>query len=458
MCRLLPVPATTLAYASTLERSLTDIPDAYRTRLRVQFDSVDVWLFVDEYYGRWLEVGGTYTAAHVRRVGLFYEDENVVSGSYATPLITETNSSAPDTLTYTLAIDHPYAASAGAYADQTRSDTLTFHVCDSNGCSGAVHPFYIVSYLGDAGEGQENAYARIAAGKFLPLQFDNLSLRTARRFVWRGDLHDPRQYGLSRRSGALASAVVARDPPWTTQWVGSAPTSHHTLGIALEIIERSGTHGAAIDAQSVFSVSSLSGDAAGRATAARTDAQILSLFEGSAQEQSEDAQRLDGDCILVWSGQPTLRSDSTMYPSANIATALAASVHYSTDEQQLAQAYAAGGYNLILGQRRRRWHVRDKYVLCNAKFWPAACFYAGRIVLAFTSSRGGKGASMASLFDPMDACLPPKILLSISKSNPISRVGRWVRASTISCRAAPETALYASICFIQPRTAHATRW
>jgi hypothetical protein len=107
-----PVAAVSLPYPAVVQQTWTgDIPDQYRSRLRVQEQGAfDQWLFVDEITGYALTRLGGLAFRELRLDDMF-----VVGGPDPGPAVVQ------------LSADHPYFASApglgsGTYMDQTYTD------------------------------------------------------------------------------------------------------------------------------------------------------------------------------------------------------------------------------------------------------------------------------------------------------------------------------------------------
>lgn len=117
---------TSPPYAASADQTITgDIPDQYRTGLDVSastaFGSFSRQLWVDEIYGRRLEFDSNFDADHVEETA-DYSDLSFRLELDDIPLETVTGSGLPSfNYTATVEITHPYAANAGAYADQTHT-------------------------------------------------------------------------------------------------------------------------------------------------------------------------------------------------------------------------------------------------------------------------------------------------------------------------------------------------
>lgn len=338
----MPVPGTTLPYASAQTEKHSwdengDIPDPYRSRLHIQFDQIDVWLFADETYGYWLYVGGEYgcTADYncqTRYSTLFLERErgsdfpltpNVFASCHAgqtgctgSPAKIATNEFVPlanstvplnGGVTVTIQADHPYAAAAlgsqtlGTYADDTFTDSFN----DSRGFpfnSGSpnVYSTYILQSWGRSGRGNAARMSAMAGDKQ-----DN---------VW-GPSRCLFGSALPIPSNLCEAILVNTSIPGTAAaWLGEAGKAtaladgvnksqsqeHHTIGLVLDESFSSGTNDVSthIDAATGLGVASKGAAATDTQAAFVTDATVYDAFEGSATEQATD--NVDGANVIRW--------------------------------------------------------------------------------------------------------------------------------------------------------------
>ena len=140
--------ASSLPYTASSTLFWSDVPDQFRTALRVQIattappsSAVDRQLFADEIYGRRLELRSNYNASYLPFVGTLTLDE-VSLGT-----VTSSLSNVLQGGTITLTANHPYAAArsgglAGSYVDGSYSRTMPF-----------APDVQILTGWGDVGEG-----------------------------------------------------------------------------------------------------------------------------------------------------------------------------------------------------------------------------------------------------------------------------------------------------------------
>jgi RHS repeat-associated protein len=99
---------TSLPYQLSITAEWTDIPDAYRTSLRVQHLGIDETFYSDTIYGK--------------RLTIFYNGSNQPVLRLAGTVVATGSAATPGTLqNVILSVDHPYAANGGTYADDTRT-------------------------------------------------------------------------------------------------------------------------------------------------------------------------------------------------------------------------------------------------------------------------------------------------------------------------------------------------
>lgn len=161
------LPATTSApYSAVESHNWSAIPDQYRTRARVQFDSIDTWLFADEITGKRLRIlaspsRGAESATATTRTAYLYLEWSVLGTS------TRANATTSNDI-LTLSIDHPYAA-PGNYMDDAISQDLKLQWLhdvlngsgqppfnpSNNGSYFVMLPTTIIVGLGDSGTSRE---------------------------------------------------------------------------------------------------------------------------------------------------------------------------------------------------------------------------------------------------------------------------------------------------------------
>ncbi len=105
---LSPLRQTSLPYQASVDEQWTEIPDTYRTSIRIQHLGIDQSFFTDEIYGR--------------RLTIFYNDSSQpelrLDGQLIATGDAATTGSYQDIV---ISVDHPYAANGGTYCDDTRT-------------------------------------------------------------------------------------------------------------------------------------------------------------------------------------------------------------------------------------------------------------------------------------------------------------------------------------------------
>jgi len=308
----MPTPGLMLPYDSNPTTQHTwagDIPNQYRSKLRVQFDNIDITLFADETYGYWLHLAGSYGSdPHTHYMTLFYEREKGTSAPPTPNLMysyedavnpTTTNEIVPlasSTLvrgdpnvgTLSLTGDHPYAATNGTFGD----DNLTSKIDPGPPPNNPSYsfPFYILQAWGRTGPGSEARAAKLASDK--------------RSMYW--------QYGYRGVNGSAIPgganlqyniAVPSIMDAWLSEAGkavdisdGMAQTrteEHDTLGVVTE----AGGY-ILVDAIASLSTTSKSASATNQQTAFNTAVLVYDAFEGGALEQNENVA--DGANSIRW--------------------------------------------------------------------------------------------------------------------------------------------------------------
>ncbi|KRA66172.1 hypothetical protein ASD79_02505 [Caulobacter sp. Root655] len=358
-----PIPAASLPYTASANRVwTTEIPDAFRSRFRISFDAISVWLYADEVAGNWIHVGATLNGTangsnFNRRSALFLEREagsdapinagvlySNMLGAYADTnqimVLGVANFSAPSSwVTIDLEANHPYAAEGGVYLDQTVSKTQYF---DANypTQSGVFNPIYIIQSWGETGRGQVERMAAMARSKE---PVSDRRLVAGSMFPNGGPLilH---QIGIPE--------IVAKWLSQSTQSAGivdavnrTETQMHHTIGTVVDT-----RYGFFVNGETTYATTSRTSIAADREASALSTATLLNTFEGSAVEQSQDSGN-GGSSVALFKlinqkGVKLYDADA-----ANLETVLASTVNYSdgaSSEKSILRSYAAEGYKLIV--------------------------------------------------------------------------------------------------------------
>lgn len=347
-----------LPYVSSVQYSWSgDIPDQYRTTLRVQMDSIDQTLFVDEMAGKRLRIWGQAAgvASYSRTIALYAEYK---------PLAKSTKANAtPDDAVLTLTANHPYAANGGAYLDEVLQRSSYFGQAGLEGYTAAMNVLTIVNGWGDSTES--------TVSHFGGLQSRDLGNTTAE------DVSSPNHLWLSKLDTGLTvicistttpSAAPVRDPGCRQQhqsvaaatWLaqtsrltklvaqisGVQPQLHHTLGYVLSGEKLPFSF---LNVETGLSAASTTMSTADRNAAYLALTASLSRLEGSVFEQQFDSW--DGGSSVSF----LVRSNRKLYPflwvdSTNVTTALNSLSNYSASRKAEIQSYVSAGFSVVVPQ------------------------------------------------------------------------------------------------------------
>ncbi|MFQ5535571.1 MAG: hypothetical protein ACE5EM_12210, partial [Sphingomonadales bacterium] len=293
---------TSLPYTASVQHSWTGasgIPDQYRTRFTVTFDdtrpmsgAVSHAFFVDEIYGRRMELVPDSTVNHFKSensalpAGTQFNVKLQVDGL---TVVTHTSGLiAPSRGGYfvDLVVNHPYAANAGAYMDETVEKRIDI-VTNATIVHGWGHVSgNLMSQFGEElGKDTELGYVVPFGSEPEPVQIGNL------------------QEGVKIKLGANWLAQFSRMTALQAE-IGSGMTQHHhSLGTVFaqtfvmwscqsspnECVFWVGDQGMRIDVEIGLSVNSETANATDRAALIHGVAASASALEGSIMEQMLDA-------------------------------------------------------------------------------------------------------------------------------------------------------------------------
>jgi len=295
----LTTPGTSLPYTTDSVTALSEIPDQYRIKFRVQFATINKQMFSDELAGKRLRVLGDVgpdNSGHSQtrlNIVLYAEYEIVASNNNAF--------AAPGTNPLTLTVDHPYAASSGAYLDtSTLIDTYSLENDTLNNISNQIrfrfNSFTIINAWGPTGAGTAALVGDLQQKNMYRL--DVVDKTNAAHTWYRGQPYPcwgPDDILVDEGNTFRSSCLKLEQPSLGAGWlmqnermldmvgrVNSAEvTTHHILGIAI-----SGTYWpVSMSVDSALSISSRKNSAADRQTASFTVSAMSARLEGSQTEQ-----------------------------------------------------------------------------------------------------------------------------------------------------------------------------
>jgi RHS repeat-associated protein len=315
-----PVPGTALPYTSAQQYAWAgDIPDQFRSRVQIQYPGTTIDLYGDEIAGRGLYFYPAYTAWKLR-----VDNTDVFTGSGCCTAPTSFN----------LVVLHPYAASSGAYADET----IDVKPAYQSFTAGNVPFGTIIVSFGDAGPStaahfsdlQQSSLARgqdcaninynLASYWFECQFFNDRHLTTAGSF-------------LSQQSGA--DRIVARAS-------GTMTVRHHTVGIA------TGTNETNLTLGSAFSANSPTGAAIVGDSVVGTMASLDAMLEGSVFQQERDVPEARSAPALLHRSNADHTPFIYVGNSTQMAAVMSSLTNYTTERQALLTSLATAGYTLIL--------------------------------------------------------------------------------------------------------------
>jgi RHS repeat-associated protein len=340
----LPATATTLPYTSSIEHTWTgDIPNQYRTRLRVELDSIDENLFLDEIYGEMLSLvqttltGISGCADKCRRVHLVLGDTIVASS--------QTAGASGQTLTIDLTANHPYAASSGAYMDETLSHTVKYIPDSETTTSEVKSVFAIVGGWGDMSYGLASRYvdqnarskrryprydpAEMGTSGWTPDPLQSLDRARARHVLaasWQGEFAD-----------AMGFDAALKD--YTVQ-------HHHTLGLIFANDNGTGDE-ARFHSETWVSINDNAGITANADAAAVGLAAIGGVLEGGVVRRlSRGTHVTSTHALLDYANDAS--HEFYYVGSTDYATIKASLTEYSAARKALIQDYVDDGYSVLL--------------------------------------------------------------------------------------------------------------
>jgi RHS repeat-associated protein len=332
-----PVRQAALPYTNTVQRSWTaDVPDAYRTSLRVQATRkscsgplgqiIDTTVYADDIYGRKLTLAGTWIPDNAgSTVSLTVRDEtNAVNTLFAQ--FYNCSGGVGLTANYgelTLAVDHPYPAAANGtvaatrdYMDASFKKSITYHT-----------PLTIVTGWGDTGRALVEKWGRRVDGGMQPLITQGCE--TCQTTFLSAD-------GIGRREQLAASwlAQSSRAARLHAAIAKSIYAHHHSIGVVAGDTEIDGVCFVAggcsgsnamrwsvvdnfdrMDIDSAFSLTSTTADATARRAAVHAIAATMEGLEGSVSAQSSDLPDTSSTATrFEWGNRPPTAEDPNPSP------------------------------------------------------------------------------------------------------------------------------------------------
>lgn len=285
-----PAGATGLPYATSTPASTWgaaiagDIPDVYRTTLRVQYNGIDKRFFSDEISTQRLRVFSDFVPGSLTSItsDLYVEDTLVQSTPSANYLnlpqpVGNNPNGHPQPVgsgMVTLSIDHPYLSQSGAYGDETVS-------------SPGIEPYLIIESWGASSPARATLAADLQASDPRPFRNPtaiNNYVCTQESGAWCDADGQPAEAATYFAQRSAADAIVGS----TLQ---SAISTHHIVGLVSSAswataVPATGSY--TIDARSMVSVDSAQSNSSDVVAAFETATIAQSMIEGSVGQQTQD--------------------------------------------------------------------------------------------------------------------------------------------------------------------------
>lgn len=183
---------TSLPYELSVDYEWTEIPDTYKTVLRIQHRGIDVTVYSSDAYGK--------------RLTIFYnESDHPVLALDGEVLATGTSTAPGTRREITLTVDHPYAANGGTYCDETQTFNIT-----------AGGSYYLVNGWADTG--------RKIVEKHRKVLKEN-------RHLGNSEMSEPVLGESLTLLGLTYLAECWRTTHLCDQIAGTTTINHHTLGV-----------------------------------------------------------------------------------------------------------------------------------------------------------------------------------------------------------------------------------
>ncbi|KSB91792.1 hypothetical protein AS593_07150 [Caulobacter vibrioides] len=315
-------------YSASPRYTYGDIPDLYRTKLTVTaikdatvpVNMLSRTLFTDEVYGRRLGFDTNFTMADIKvpsdycyqEVRLVLDDVVLQTYSEQRDINVQGMCGSRPTGVVSLAIDHPYAAQGGAYADQTVIKETKFFV-----------PSAVVLGLGDTSPELASKWSSEREDdRVLPVWVaggpNNCDPSYACGATFWSPVSDMHRQGLAANWLAQFSRMLSLQAAVG----GLEEQHHHSLGLVswkhgLEVIQNQPTNPnhkwdfgirdqyTAMDVDTTLSLTSRTNDFQRVRAASRAIAVAAATLEGSTFEQSEDLPDVASTASrLAWAVTP----------------------------------------------------------------------------------------------------------------------------------------------------------
>ena len=288
------------------------IPDEFRTKVRLQVTahSFDETLFADEFYG---ELLGFYLNLNAT-TDFYFERDSV--GMWET----DTTGNADETLEIT--IDHPYAASSGAYLDTDLTKIL---------------------------EGNRANYVSFSFGHFSAAHLSRIS-----RELSTGPDYDPSSMAANKSN--ITPYRLTQQYSRLTDLIGriSESTVQHHHSVSVFRFQEPTTSGndeyrtVIADVEGAYSVNTNDANAAKRTAVSHTLVAALNAIEANQSEQSGSIHSYAPISLFNWEATETGPKRFFEVDSSNVAAAENLVINYTAAEWDHIEDYASAGYTMIV--------------------------------------------------------------------------------------------------------------
>lgn len=416
-----------------------DIPDQFRTTLRVQFDSINVLFFSDESYGSRIRLWG----GHLGSDALANSNATTADRTFALyleyrPLAKSRNMAGSANDPLTLTIDHPYAASGGTYADESLAQrtALQIHSCAlSNNCGGNTEgtnsvfsSLTVMQGIGEASESEVSHFAALQRRDLLDIVPEN---PTDPKHVWMNNIdynyrsptcipdtstgapartRDNLCFGTTQATiGAAWLAQSSRARGIVGRINGSRLQHHHSLGYVLSGKSIAGTN---LDFETSLSSNSTAAIAADRQSAFNGSVIALNRLEGGISEQQFDVYE-GGSSVSFLTRSNNQGIRLLQVNAGNLTTVLENLSNYPEDKRATIQnAVLQEGYTLLLPQNGNLGEIGNATYYFNA-----LAAYKGTDRIAYLLGDYLKGGGSTSSENPGQSVLESVKLKDYSSKN-----------------------------------------
>lgn len=397
-----------------------DIPNQYRTTLRVQIDNIDQTVYLDESYGNRLRLWGpklvVVSGTTYSRTLALYSEYRVLAKSVAnTTRVSAINGGYEFFGDLTLSINHPYAATGGGYGDET----LLQKVRTSGPKSGTGPAQYTTAYatnvllilqsMGDIGSSSiAHSVEKQEADQQLiipesPANPNHVWLAMPSRYQkWcetttvpvsgpsyqEGDCLEQGQGGLA----SLWSAEMSQVGKIVDGLNGTSQQHHHSLGY---VNSGEGSNVTVTNIETALSGVSNSSIANDRAAAFYTMSLAMNRLESGILEQSYNAWE-GGSSLSMITVANQLGTKLLWGTSSNISSLLANLNNCQQAVKDSLQAYVTAGYSLLVPQNCTTGPITIGSVNVTYYFSGVAAFNSSQdrvSLLARGYLKGGGGAA-----------------------------------------------------------------